>query len=73
MIDEFESAVLLNLTPCDGYVCQPQSPVIVVVSSRFTADREETIRTTETESYTHHSNNSMTLHSQSVVGLYINM
>lgn len=28
------------LTPCDGYVSQPQSPVIVVVSSRFTAEKE---------------------------------
>lgn len=32
---------LQYLTPCDGYVSQPQSPVIVVVSSRFTAEGEK--------------------------------
>lgn len=29
------------LTPCDGYVSQPQSPVIVVVSNRLTAEKEK--------------------------------
>ena len=32
---------ILNLTPCDGYVSQPQSPVMVVVSSRFTVKIEQ--------------------------------
>lgn len=43
----FLSAYLV-LTPCDGYVIQPQSPVTVVVSSRFTGERErERTQTTE--------------------------
>lgn len=35
------------LTPCDGYVSQPQSPEIVVVSSRFTAKEREENNTPE--------------------------
>ena len=31
----------INLTPCDGYVSQPQSPDIEEVSSRFTAKQKE--------------------------------
>lgn len=36
-----EKVEYLVLTPCDGYVSQPQSPVIVVVSRRFTAGKEQ--------------------------------
>lgn len=44
LIGHFLCVIFLSLTPCDGYVSQPQSPVIVVVSSRFTAKKEQNNR-----------------------------